>query len=77
MPTSDLSKFDCEEQDTILAGMQRSAQRDFAEATSIADRASATAAFADASRARRDLVELIGRRRRREIMDAANRKISG
>ena len=59
---TDISKFDPEQQDALLAEMQAEALRDFQAASIIADRAKATTAFAHAAKARNNLLEIIGAR---------------
>jgi hypothetical protein len=65
---TDIVDFNPEQQDALLAEMQRDALRVFRSAVTIADRANATTAFADASRARLELVDFIGERRRSRML---------
>jgi hypothetical protein len=60
---TDVSLFDAEGQDALLAEMQQQALIDFQAAATIADRASATAAFAHATKARETLLDILGPRR--------------
>lgn len=66
----DISSFDYEQQDALLAELQRQALRDFKAAASVADRAHATAAFAQAAKARRELDDVLGARRARTQFEA-------
>lgn len=67
---TDISSFSYEDQDALLAEMQRQALRDFRQAASVADRAHATTAFAQAAKARQKLAGIIGARR-------ANQRLTG
>jgi hypothetical protein len=60
---TDVSTFVPEQQDALLAEMQGEALRDFQSAASLADRASATAAFAQAAKARTRLYPIVAARR--------------
>ncbi len=61
----EVDQFDPEQQDRILGQMQKQALHDFHSAASIAERGHATSAFADAARAREQLMEVVSARRRR------------
>jgi hypothetical protein len=60
---TDVSLFDAEGQDALLAEMQQQALSDFQAAATIAERTSATTTFAQASEARMTLLDILGPRR--------------
>ena len=56
---TDVAEFDPEQQDTLLAEMQKTALADFEAAATLAERATAACAFADVAQARNNLVDAV------------------
>jgi hypothetical protein len=69
---TDVAAFVPEQQDALLAEMQAEALRGFQAAATLADRATATATFAQAAQARLSLVEILGARRRSQLIKELN-----
>lgn len=56
---TDVAEFEPEQQDALLAEMQKAALADFEAAATLTERASAVRAFADAAQARNNLADAV------------------
>ena len=71
---TDITEFDPEQQDALLAEMQRQALADFESAATVAERGLATRAFADATAARSGLAESVARIRHQRLVRTAQQR---